>query len=117
MWNVAAGRGLRLFADQCLDSITAILVSRFLLALQEANRAVVRVNPDDPLHSSRDPYDSMPSFISSLGAFINPDLPAPRGEDLDMDEVGPRSVEDCDPQASESQVVATASNFQLSDTV
>ncbi|KAI0704506.1 hypothetical protein C8T65DRAFT_830745 [Cerioporus squamosus] len=52
---------------------TAILVSRFLLDLQEANQAVVRVDPDDLLHSSRDPYDT-PSFISSLGAFINPEL-------------------------------------------
>ncbi|RPD73251.1 hypothetical protein L226DRAFT_572333 [Lentinus tigrinus ALCF2SS1-7] len=55
--------------------ITAILISRFLLQLQEANRIVVRVNPDDPLHSLRDPYDSTPDFIASLGAFINPDLP------------------------------------------
>ncbi|KAI0688120.1 hypothetical protein C8T65DRAFT_675149, partial [Cerioporus squamosus] len=54
--------------------ITAILISRFLLELQEANQMVVfGLDPDDPLHSSRDPYDT-PSFISSLGAFINPDL-------------------------------------------
>lgn len=56
-----------------LCSPTAILVSQFLLDLQEANQAVVRVDPDDLLHSSRDPYDT-PSFISSLGAFINPEL-------------------------------------------
>ncbi|TFK91445.1 hypothetical protein K466DRAFT_660057 [Polyporus arcularius HHB13444] len=53
--------------------LTAILVSRFLIDLQEANHAVVRVDEDDPLHSSRDPYDA-PSFISSLGAFINPEF-------------------------------------------
>ncbi|TFK83881.1 hypothetical protein K466DRAFT_602495 [Polyporus arcularius HHB13444] len=53
--------------------ITAILTSRFLLALQEANQTVVRLDPDDPLHSSRNPWDSgTPSFISSLGGFVNP---------------------------------------------
>lgn len=56
-------------------SLTAILVSRFLIDLQEANHAVVRVDADDPLHSSRDPYD-VPSFISSLGAIINPESAA-----------------------------------------
>ncbi|KAI0714212.1 hypothetical protein C8T65DRAFT_726765, partial [Cerioporus squamosus] len=48
--------------------ITAILISRFLLELQEANQVVVRLDPDDPLHSSRNAYDSS-SFISSLGGF------------------------------------------------
>ncbi|RPD59021.1 hypothetical protein L226DRAFT_572371 [Lentinus tigrinus ALCF2SS1-7] len=62
--------------------ITAILMSRFLLQLQEANQAVIRVDPDDPLYSSRDPYDDTPSFISSLGAFINPDLS--RGDNLEL---------------------------------
>ncbi len=51
--------------------ITAILISRFLLELQEANRMDIRVDPDEPLYSSRDPY-SRPSFISSLGGFVNP---------------------------------------------
>ncbi|RPD78585.1 hypothetical protein L226DRAFT_297615 [Lentinus tigrinus ALCF2SS1-7] len=62
-------------------SITAILISCFLLELQEADRAVVRLDPDDPLHFSKDPYDSIPSFISSLGAFINPDLPSPHDDE------------------------------------
>lgn len=54
-------------------SITAILISRFLLDLQDANQMVVRLDPDDPpLHSPL--YDDAPSFISSLGGFINPDL-------------------------------------------
>ncbi|KAI0709674.1 hypothetical protein C8T65DRAFT_648844 [Cerioporus squamosus] len=62
--------------------ITAILVSRFLLELQEANQTVIRVDADDPLHFSRNPYDdSTPSFISSLGAFIQPDFPEPRNDD------------------------------------
>ncbi|RDX41771.1 hypothetical protein OH76DRAFT_1422926 [Lentinus brumalis] len=52
--------------------ITAILISRFLLELQEANHTVVKLNADDPLHSSRNTWDSTPSFISSLGGFINP---------------------------------------------
>ncbi|KAI0689222.1 hypothetical protein C8T65DRAFT_700344 [Cerioporus squamosus] len=54
--------------------ITAILISRFLLELQEASQRVVRIDSDDPLHSSRDSNDP-PSFFASLG-FINPDLPA-----------------------------------------
>ncbi|RPD64488.1 hypothetical protein L227DRAFT_330347 [Lentinus tigrinus ALCF2SS1-6] len=57
-------------------------MSRFLLELQEANRTIVRVGPDDQLHSSRDRYDSMPSFISSLGVFIHPDVSA-LGDDDD----------------------------------
>ncbi|KAI0714149.1 hypothetical protein C8T65DRAFT_694900 [Cerioporus squamosus] len=54
--------------------ITAILVSRFLLELQEAEQMVVRLDTDDPLHSSRVPYDGTPTFISSLGGFVNPAL-------------------------------------------
>ena len=54
-----------------LESITAILVSRFLVELQAADRAAVRVDLDDALESSS---NTMPSFISSLGAFVNPDL-------------------------------------------
>ncbi|KAI0694584.1 hypothetical protein C8T65DRAFT_666650 [Cerioporus squamosus] len=69
--------------------ITAILVSRFLLELQEVNQTVVRLDRDDPLHTSRNPYDDTPSFISSLGAFINPDLPA-LSEDDPESHVGAR---------------------------
>ncbi|KAI0712727.1 hypothetical protein C8T65DRAFT_646740 [Cerioporus squamosus] len=62
--------------------VTAILVSRFLLELQEANQTVVRLDPDDPLHSSRhSEYDDTPRYLSSLGAFIHPDLPAPSDDD------------------------------------
>ncbi|KAI0697842.1 hypothetical protein C8T65DRAFT_743047 [Cerioporus squamosus] len=52
--------------------LSAILISHFLLALQESNQMVVRLHPNDPLYSSRDQYDSTPSFISSLGGSINP---------------------------------------------
>lgn len=67
-----------------MRSITAILVSRFLLDLQEANRVVVRLDPDDPLHSSRNPWDDAPSFISSIGGFINPDLPERSDDELEL---------------------------------
>ncbi len=55
-----------------IHRITAILISRFLLELQEANHTVVKLDANDPLHSSRNAWDSTPSFISSLGGFINP---------------------------------------------
>ncbi len=52
-------------------------MSRFLLELQEANHAVVRMDPDDPLHSSRNTYDT-PTFIGApLGAYITSDSSAP----------------------------------------
>ncbi|RDX47651.1 hypothetical protein OH76DRAFT_724843 [Lentinus brumalis] len=65
--------------------ITAILISRFLLELQEANQVVVRLDPGDPLHSSRHPYDSTPTFISSLAGFVNPALSEAQSEDHDDD--------------------------------
>ncbi|RPD73242.1 hypothetical protein L226DRAFT_536366 [Lentinus tigrinus ALCF2SS1-7] len=74
--------------------ITAILVSRFLIQLQEVNHAVVRVDPDDPLHSSRDPYSDTPSFISSLGGFINPDVRAESTEEESELREGPHSGEE-----------------------
>ncbi|TFK83872.1 hypothetical protein K466DRAFT_602487 [Polyporus arcularius HHB13444] len=64
--------------------ISAILVSRFLLELQEANQAVLRLDIDDPLHFSTSPYDSdTPSFVSSLGGFINSDI-SKDSEDVDL---------------------------------
>ena len=54
-----------------LRSITAILVSRFLLQIQEAGQEVVRVDSDDPLHISMDERDDTPSFIRSLGAVVD----------------------------------------------
>ncbi len=70
--------------------LTATLISRFLLTLQEANQMVVRLHPDDPLYSSRDLYNSTPSFISSLGGFVNPDL-WPRSDEDDNIELQARS--------------------------
>ncbi|KAI0719766.1 hypothetical protein C8T65DRAFT_736332 [Cerioporus squamosus] len=66
---------------QFTGPITAILISRFLLALQETSQMTVKLDRDDPLHSSRNPWDSTPSFISSLGGFINPDLSARSDDD------------------------------------
>ncbi|KAI0697836.1 hypothetical protein C8T65DRAFT_698010 [Cerioporus squamosus] len=95
-----------------IHSITTIIVSRFLLDLQEASQIVVRLDPDDPLHSSRNPYDT-PSFISSLGGFINPELSA-RSDDDDGFElpVGSRSEarEDSDGGAAISQQAAASSS-------
>ncbi|RDX49130.1 hypothetical protein OH76DRAFT_1404030 [Lentinus brumalis] len=54
--------------------LTSILISRFLLELQEASQMVVRLDADDLWHSSRNPWESAPSFISSLGGFVNPEL-------------------------------------------
>ncbi|RDX40548.1 hypothetical protein OH76DRAFT_1490184 [Lentinus brumalis] len=64
--------------------LTVITISRFLLDLQEANHAVVRIDADDPLYSSRDPYGT-PSLISSLGGFINPDVPVPSDDEFEWD--------------------------------
>ncbi|RDX47022.1 hypothetical protein OH76DRAFT_1406404 [Lentinus brumalis] len=66
---VALDNGPGSFVTEFTAPITAILISHFLLELQEANKMVVGLDPDDPLRSSRDP-----SFISSLGNFVNPGL-------------------------------------------
>ncbi|RDX48637.1 hypothetical protein OH76DRAFT_1404561 [Lentinus brumalis] len=87
--------------------LTAILISRFLIDLQEANQAVVRVDMDDPLRSSRDPY-ATPSFISSLGAFINPDVSASSDDELELHGVPcPGSDERWAP-VSESQAASSS---------
>ena len=93
------------------DRITAILTSRFLLALQEANRTVVRVDldldrGDRPLHSSAgwgDQYDSAPSFISSLGGFVNPDLAESASWDGDGDEGYGRHGNSCEEEGEETR--------------
>ncbi len=46
---------------------------------------VVRLDDDDPSRSSRDPYDSKPSFISSLGGFVNPALSAQSDSDVSFE--------------------------------
>ncbi len=76
--------GLFAHCHPSVCSLTAIIVSRFLLELQAATQTVVRLDPDDPLHSSRNPYDSTPRFISSLGGFINMELPVPSDDVLEV---------------------------------
>ncbi|TFK80705.1 hypothetical protein K466DRAFT_605107 [Polyporus arcularius HHB13444] len=68
--------------------LTAILISRFLLELQEANKMVVELDLDDP---SRNPPHSMPSFISSLGGFVNPSLSMAWSENDESHELQVRS--------------------------
>ena len=65
-------------------SITSILISRFLLELQEADRKIVRLDVNDPLYSSRGWFDSTPSFISSIGAFIDPHLQTSHDADPEL---------------------------------
>ncbi|KAI0697854.1 hypothetical protein C8T65DRAFT_582330, partial [Cerioporus squamosus] len=90
-------------------SLTAILISRFLLDLQEANQTVVRLDSDDPLHSSRDPWDDTPNFISSFGAYINSDLPARPNDDLGWDVASHPKGEGSSVETS--QLEATASSL------
>ncbi|KAI0719782.1 hypothetical protein C8T65DRAFT_736344 [Cerioporus squamosus] len=84
--TAVAGNGAESYVTLFTTTLTAILVSRFLLDLQEANQAVIRVDPDDPLHFSGNPYDDAPSFVSP-GACINPDLPTPRDHHSESNEV------------------------------
>ncbi|RDX40261.1 hypothetical protein OH76DRAFT_1423810 [Lentinus brumalis] len=70
--SVASDDGSASFVTKFMAPITAILISCFLLELQQANRMVVKLDADDPMHSSRNVWDSTPSFISSLGGFVNP---------------------------------------------
>ena len=80
-----ASRHCQLTCPPTYHRITAILISRFLLELQETNRVIIMgVGDNGMMHSSRDPYTSAPSFISSLGAFINPDRSASSEDDLDL---------------------------------
>lgn len=78
---------------KCICRLTAIIISRFLLELQQANQMVVRLDPDDPLHSSSNAWDTTPSFISSIGGFINPARSA-RSDDDDDDELRVHSSSD-----------------------
>ena len=49
-------------------SLTAILVSRFLVNLQEANLRSVKVDSDDPAYISSHSENSLPSFVAAPGA-------------------------------------------------
>ncbi|RPD73300.1 hypothetical protein L226DRAFT_614203 [Lentinus tigrinus ALCF2SS1-7] len=56
--------------------ITTILVSRFLLQLQEANQAAIGLlDPDDSMRHSTPTSLASLSFVRSLGGAIDPDLP------------------------------------------
>ena len=64
-----------------------ILISRFLLQLQEASQATIRVLTDDPLRISANFYDETPSFIRSLRSDVDSALP--RTADRDEPESEP----------------------------
>ncbi|KAI0696371.1 hypothetical protein C8T65DRAFT_743581 [Cerioporus squamosus] len=68
--------------------ITAIIISRFLLELHEADQTAIKLDPDNALHMSR---DSTPSFVSSLGGFVNPALSTRSNDDSFEMQVRPRS--------------------------
>ncbi len=88
-----------------IHRMTAILVSRFLLQLQEASHTILRVDSDDPLHISMGPYDGTPSFIRSLGAVLDPD--GLREDHADLDETNQRP--DIEEEERTEQVVAQSS--------
>ena len=48
-------------------SLTAILVSRFLIDLQEANLRSVKVDSDDPAYISSHSENTLPSFVAAPG--------------------------------------------------
>ena len=48
-------------------SLTAILVSRFLINLQEANLHSIKVDSDDPAYISSHYHNSLPSFVAVAG--------------------------------------------------
>lgn len=96
-----------------MRSTTAILTSRFLLDLQEGSQRVVRLDPEDPLHSSRNLYgESTPSFISSLGGFVNPDVLVPtEGDDSELHISSPSKAGEEEGSAQpESQAAETPSS-------
>ena len=51
-----------------LRSLTAILVSHFLVNLQQANLRSVKFDSDDPLYFSTHAENSLPSFVAASGA-------------------------------------------------
>ncbi|KAI0709671.1 hypothetical protein C8T65DRAFT_739850 [Cerioporus squamosus] len=82
----------RRYIVQFTAPITAILVSRFLLELQE--------NLDD----------DMPNFISSFGACISPDLPTSFDDSVESHVESP-SVEEGEGEAQASQADASSTSF------
>ena len=66
-----------------------ILVSRFLINLQEANLRSVKVDTDDPLHFTHS-ANTLPSFVAAYGANRAATAARPQEGPVDVDE-GPES--------------------------
>ena len=49
------------------NSLTAILISRFLINLQEANLRSVNVDSDNPAYISSHSENTLPSFVAAPG--------------------------------------------------
>ncbi|TFK83873.1 hypothetical protein K466DRAFT_602488 [Polyporus arcularius HHB13444] len=105
-----SGEGGESLLPQFTGPITAVLMSRFLLELQEVNDVVVRVDLDDPLHSSRNPYDR-PSFIASLGGFLDSGLPALESDDDSESHLGSLSDREAIRLDVEGSETATTSSL------
>ncbi|RDX41488.1 hypothetical protein OH76DRAFT_1489418 [Lentinus brumalis] len=106
-----ADQGASSYITEFSAPITTIIISRFLLELQEANQMVVRLDSDDPLHSSRGLYNSTPSFISSLGGFVNPDcLVRSDGDTLDSESSSEPPEEEYMAQAEMPQAAVSSSS-------
>ena len=69
----------------CAHSITAILVYRFLINLQEANLHDVKIDSDDPLYISSCSANTFPSFVA-----------APNLERLTVDSTRREGMDDTD---------------------
>ncbi|RPD53366.1 hypothetical protein L227DRAFT_617040 [Lentinus tigrinus ALCF2SS1-6] len=63
-----------------IEPITAVLTSRFLLDLQQANRRNMKLNSDHALHISMN-FDDTPSFVRTLGAIASTITPG--GSEVD----------------------------------
>ena len=59
-------------------SLTAILVSRFLINLQEANLRSVKVDSEDPAYISSHSENSLPSFVAAPGTARAPNESKPQ---------------------------------------
>ena len=60
--------------------LTAILISRFLLDLQEANKHTVRLDADEPL-SSIDSVGSLSFVVRTMGSLQSTIMPGHSGDD------------------------------------
>ena len=60
-----AGMLTTILASSSQHSLTGVLISWFLIDLQEANLRPLRLDSDDPLHFSTHADDSLPSFVAA----------------------------------------------------